>query len=221
MDTRVLSDGLAGGLGVCTAYTGVVYVVHMSVSDTAVRVLAAARRILVAEGSSAVTMRRVAAAAGVTPMATYRHFDNREALLGAVADECFAELGEKWAQRAEITDFDTRFWRLLDDFLDFALGTPHLYAYMMIEHRPEARHFPDDFRAGSSPAFSPIMNAVEVGIRDGLLRDGDLAETTLALTAHVQGLIQLYLGARIGMAEPEFRALCHRSVRRILDGLAN
>jgi AcrR family transcriptional regulator len=187
--------------------------------STAAALVGAARRILVEEGAAAVTMRRVAADAGLTPMATYRHFRNREALLAAVVDECFDELGVEWSKRAEIADFDVRRERLLDDFLDFALRTPHLYSYMMIEHR-EARRFPDDFRDGSSPAFTPVMRLVELGMRTGVLRADDVAETTLVLTALVQGLAQLYLGGRIGMSEPEFRALCHRSIRRVLDGLA-
>lgn len=189
----------------------------MAGTPTASVLVRAARRILVDDGAAAVTMRRVAADAGVTAMATYRHFRNRQALLAAVVDECFDELGVRWSKRAEIVDFDTRLTRLLDDFLDFALTTPHLYEYMMIERR-EARRFPDDFADGSSPAFTPVMRLVELGMRVGVLREDDVAEATLVLSALVQGLAQLYLGGRIGMSEPEFRALCHRSVRRVLDG---
>lgn len=50
------------------------------------------------------------------------------------------------------------------------------------------------------------------GIQEGVLRPGDPLEVTLALTAHGQGLITMYLGGRIGLSEPDFRALCARSV---------
>ena len=166
-------------------------------------------------------MRRVAAEVDLTPMATYRHYRNREALLQAVADECFDELGRTWAERTVVTDPRARIFALLDDFLDFALGTPHLYTYLMTERREQARTFPEDYRAGDSPAFAQVMSAVEYGMGEGLLRSDDVTEVTVALTASAQGLIVLYLGGRIGLTEPEFRALCHRSVRRVLDGLAN
>src|SRR4051812_49489621 len=68
-------------------------------TDTAVRIAGAARALLAAEGAAAVSMRRIAATIGVTPMALYRHYPNRDALLAAVADRAFAELLEQWRGR--------------------------------------------------------------------------------------------------------------------------
>ncbi|MGH3585111.1 MAG: TetR/AcrR family transcriptional regulator [Pseudonocardia sp.] len=187
--------------------------------STADRLVAAARDVLVAEGSAAVSMRRVAAAVGVTPMATYRHFANRDALLEAVADSCQAELGRRWARYAEVGGFEERLAGLHGAFLDFALGSPHLYRFLMVEPRARARRFPQDFAAGASPTFGVVTEAVERGMREGVLRDADPLEVTLAITAHGQGLIELYLGGRIGLSEHDFRALCVRSLGMVLDGL--
>ena len=49
------------------------------------RILDAARDLFVERGEAAVTMRAVAGLAGVSTMAAYRHFPNREALLLAVS----------------------------------------------------------------------------------------------------------------------------------------
>ena len=46
------------------------------------------------------TMRRVATAVGITPMALYRHYPNRDGLLNALADVGFVELSAKLASRA-------------------------------------------------------------------------------------------------------------------------
>ncbi|MFD9893239.1 TetR/AcrR family transcriptional regulator [Amycolatopsis sp. NPDC059027] len=174
--------------------------------------------ILVHEGAQAVTMRRVAAEAGVTAMATYRHYPNREALLRKVADDAFAEIGKDWGHRTEAGDFETRLHGLMRDFLDFALGKPNLYRFLLTDRRDEARRFPEDFRDGASPAFSPVLEAVEQAIREGVLRSGDAIEVTLAITMPVVGLVQFYLGGRIGLSEKDFRALCARTVERVLDG---
>ncbi|GAA4523397.1 TetR/AcrR family transcriptional regulator [Amycolatopsis samaneae] len=190
----------------------------MGDAGTAERIAAAALAILVKEGAQAVTMRRVAAAAGVTAMATYRHYPNREALLRKVADDAFAEIGRDWGHHAGAGDLETRLHRLSEDFLDFALGKPNLYRFLLTDRRDEARRFPEDFRDGSSPAFSPVLEAVEQAIREGLLRPGDPIEITLAVTMPVVGLVQFYLGGRIGLSEQDFRALCARTVERVLDG---
>ena len=58
----------------------------MTADTPARRIAVASRRLLDKEGVDAVTMRRVALAVGLTPMAIYRHYHDREALLNALAD---------------------------------------------------------------------------------------------------------------------------------------
>lgn len=48
--------------------------------------------VLLQQGIEAVSLRRVAMAAGVSPMAPYRHFPDKAALLGAVAEQGFEAL---------------------------------------------------------------------------------------------------------------------------------
>jgi AcrR family transcriptional regulator len=188
-------------------------------TETAGRIAAAALRILVGEGAQAVTMRRVATEAGVTAMATYRHFPNREALLRSVVHAAVAEATSGWGDLGRGLELAARIDVLADAFLDFALGRPNLYHYLVTEHRPDALRFPEDFRTGGSPAFAPVFAAVEQALRDGVLRDDDPLEVTLAVTTPVMGLVQLYLGGRMNISEPDFRALCKRTTRRVLNGL--
>ncbi|MGH8878008.1 MAG: TetR/AcrR family transcriptional regulator [Stackebrandtia sp.] len=190
----------------------------MSTSDTADRIAAAALKILNTEGAKAVTMRRVAADAGVTTMASYRHFPNRETLLRTVADNAFAELGKSWVQRDRIEDFDERLSANLTDFLDFALGQPNLYTFLLTDRREGSRQFPQGYGGDRSPAFAPLLSTVEQGIRDGRLSPDDPLEVTLAIASTGMGLVDLYLGGRIGLPEPEFRALCLRTAERVLNG---
>lgn len=187
--------------------------------SSAGRILDAALAILSEEGADAVTMRRVAAEAGVTAMATYKHYANREALLSAVADAGFRRMAETRSERSRAVGFEERIEGLLDDFLDFALGNPHLYAFMNTERRERARRFPDDFRQGESPTFTPVVRAAEDGMRQGFLREDDPFEVAIAIVAQSQGLVQLYFGGRIALSEEDFRELCRRSMWRTIDGL--
>jgi len=183
------------------------------------RIAQAALEILVTEGAAAVTMRRVAAAAGVTAMAAYKHFANREALLRAVADTAYREVAASWDRRPGEAGFQARLLRLSDDLLDFALGKPHLYTFLIADRRPEQNRFPEDFRQGGSPAFTPVIEVIEQGIGEGALRDDDPLEMTLAITAAAQGLLQMYLSGRVALPERDFRALFKRTMNRVLDGL--
>ncbi|WP_158885388.1 TetR/AcrR family transcriptional regulator [Amycolatopsis anabasis] len=191
----------------------------MADQGTGERIASAALAILVEEGAQAVTMRRVAAAAGVTPMATYRHFPNRETLLRSVAEAGLAELAQDWGKHVEAADMNTRLESLLTDFLDFALGKPNLYTFLLTDRREAARRFPEDFRSGGSAAFNPVYEAVQDWMREGLLRPDDPLEVTLALTSPAQGLVQQYLAGRMALSEADFRALCRRTVERVLNGV--
>ncbi|MEV4369172.1 TetR/AcrR family transcriptional regulator [Nonomuraea sp. NPDC049637] len=193
----------------------------MSERGTAARIEAVARQILLEEGADAVSMRRVGEAVGVTAMAIYRHFPNREALLRAVADAAARELAEAWTRRPGTGDVEERMMAALDDLLDFALGSPHLYNFLTSDAWARARRFPDDFRDGEGPPFSVVVALAEEGMRAGVLREDDPLETALAVTSSTQGLVQQYLSGRMRMAEPDFRALCHRTVTRVLNGVRN
>jgi len=46
----------------------------MTTTPTLRKIAAAARRLLDREGAEALTMRRIAKAVGITPMAVYRHY---------------------------------------------------------------------------------------------------------------------------------------------------
>ncbi|GLZ77907.1 hypothetical protein Afil01_27140 [Actinorhabdospora filicis] len=186
-------------------------------TPTAARITAAALAILTDEGSDAVSMRRVATAAGITPMAIYKHFPDRLALLRTVADSAFAEIGATWGRRGE--DFPGRFEGLLDDFLDFALGSPHLYTFLITDRREPVRRFPEDFAERRSPLYRHVLDLAEEAMDAGFLRRDDPLEVSLAFTSASQGLVQLYLGGRIGLSEPDFRGLCRRTTWRILHGL--
>ncbi|NUT34124.1 MAG: TetR/AcrR family transcriptional regulator [Hamadaea sp.] len=185
---------------------------------TAQRLADAALAILIAEGAPAVTMRRVAADAGVTTMATYRHFPSREELLRTVALSAQRDVAATWGRRGG-HDFESQLAGMLEDFLDFALGQPHLYAFLLTDVREGARRFPEDFAAGGSPTFDPIVAAVRAWMAHGILRQDDPLEVALSLTSSVQGLVQQYLGGRIGLSEPAFRALCARTIGRVLSGI--
>ena len=53
-------------------------------------------------------MRRVADAVGITPMAIYRHFPNRAALLKRISDDSFHEIAHHWSARGQGQDVIAR-----------------------------------------------------------------------------------------------------------------
>jgi AcrR family transcriptional regulator len=93
--------------------------------------VAAAERVLAAEGIKALSLRRVAREVGVVPSAVYNHFENLEALLVAVAADGYRQL-IKLEKRGYGRKVDPgKCLRLLArDYLRFAAANPELYRLM-------------------------------------------------------------------------------------------
>jgi AcrR family transcriptional regulator len=187
---------------------------------TTERIAAAAADILMAEGSAAVTIRRVAGCVGLTPMAIYRHYADREALLTAVADARFDELAAEWQDKPREGEPRELIEAALSSLLDFALNEPRVYDCLFLEPRTRARRFPDELASGASPTFTILADLVEQAMAAKVLRAADPWEVSLGLAAVIHGLVQLERGGRLSLPETDFRHLCMRSVRWMLDGLA-
>ncbi len=164
-------------------------------------------------------MRRVARAVGITPMALYRHFADRDGLLNALADDGFRELAARLGNKTIPARAEEHLMQVVDGFLDFALEKPRLFELMFLRPREGARQFPRDFRSGKSPTANFAAAAFEAGMKSGVFREDDVWEITFETGAMLQGLVMLYVGGRVGTSADEFRALCHRAFRRYLYGI--
>ncbi len=190
-----------------------------AVKSTANRIMAAARRLLDREGPDAVTMRRVAKAVGITPMALYRHVADRDDLLNRLADAGFQDLAARAVNAPLPANPVKQLMNILDAFLDFALENPRMFELMFLKRRKGARQFPGDFRAGKSPTAKFYAAALEAGMKQGIFRRDDIWEIVFETGAMLQGLVMLHLGGRVGMSAQEFRALSHRAFRRHIYGI--
>jgi AcrR family transcriptional regulator len=191
----------------------------MKSKPTSEKIALAARRLLDRDGVDAVTMRRVAGEVGITAMALYRHYPNREGLLNVLADDGFAELAGR-LEGAKLTGGTVKqLEKIMNIFLDHALENPRLFELMFLNPREGARRFPRDFRAGLSPTANPSARVLKEGMKAGVLREDDVWEIVFEMGAMLQGLIMLYLGGRVAMSERQFREYCRRSFERYLHGI--
>ncbi len=189
---------------------------RLSTSD---KILRAALKLFERGGAEAVSMRRIADAVGITPMAIYRHFPNREALLKRLSDDSFQAIAHEWAVHGTHPDVLERLLALLTPYLDYALANPHLFDHAFSLRRDDARRFPEDFRERQSPTLTVIADAIDEGMRQGVLRKDDPWDVAMTLWAQAHGLIALYRAGRFSYDEAQFRAFYLASLRRVIDGI--
>ena len=183
------------------------------------KILRAAHKLFDREGADAVSMRRVADAVGITPMAIYRHFPNREALLKRLSDDAFNTTAQTWAQRTGDPDVLKRLMALLEPYLDYALAHPHLFDHAFSVRRDDARRYPEDFHARRSPTFNVALDTIIEGMAQGVLKQDDPYDVTMAVWAQQHGLVALYRAGRFSYDEAQFRAFYLQSLGRLIDGI--
>jgi len=205
-----------------TPYSNWVYSVYVDTkNDTSREIYNCALRVLEAEGAQAVTMRRVAKEVGVTAMALYHHYQNREALLDAVVNKEFEQLADFFKRATRQRTFEEQMIRIMDGYVDYALAHPRIFEYVFSSPRPGARRYPRDFRARRSPTANILADTVKALMQTNQLKRDEVWEITMQLWTQVHGYLQLYRGERFELTEREFRNLIHRAMRRLLYGIAS
>jgi AcrR family transcriptional regulator len=183
------------------------------------RIADTALKLLEAGGEDGVSMRRVATAVGITPMAIYHHFADRKTLLNFVVDREFTKYSESLQASPRRGTYESQILTCMDAYIDYAFAHPRIFDYVFAEPRPGARRFPEDFRARRSPTLNPVADLLQKAMEAGYLKQDDVWELAMELWAHTHGYVALYRGGRFDLPEKEFRALVRRSIRRMIYGL--
>jgi AcrR family transcriptional regulator len=182
------------------------------------KIFAAARAVLDEEGISGVTVRKVSARAGVSPMAMYRHFTDKDALLNALMDDGLAAW-EKIARALPALDAMGWLERLMEAFLNFALTQPHRFDAAFFLPAPDARQYPDDFVAGRSAVVALIIVRIDQAKADRRLGDKPALEIALTLSALAQGLVSMQRANRFS-SETQFKKLFRTAMRHSLESFS-
>ena len=180
--------------------------------ETRDRIFKAARRLFDEKGLEGVSLRSVAKKIGITPMAIYRHFEDKEALVDALVLDGLAE----WSARVEALPPCkglAKLEQIGEAYLDFALKEPRRFEAAFLLPSRKARRYPDDFVAGRSPAGNIQLKTLEAAIAEGVI-DAAPIEILITNAGLSQGLITLYRAGRIAGGEDEFRALYRRAMQR-------
>jgi AcrR family transcriptional regulator len=183
------------------------------------RIFAAAKAVLDREGLPGLTVRKVADRAGVSPMALYRHFADKDTLLNALMDDGLAAW-ESIARSISASDPIEWLIALGEAFLEFALTEPHRFDAAFLLPAPRARQYPEDFVAGRSPVVAMAMIRIEQAKAEGRLAAKSAAEVALAFSALAQGLVSMYRANRFS-GERQFKALYRAQIRHCLQGFSN
>ncbi len=184
----------------------------------------AARNLIEQKGPQGFSLTEAARMVGVTPAAPYRHFSDREALMGEVARRGFDLFNERlrnaWGDGQP--DAADAFSRMGRAYLDFAREEPGYYRSMFTRAVGGEGESPPDARAQPTPSsqsFDLLGQAARAVLQDRGRADVDACRLALTVWALAHGVATLMLG---GYLPEEGRSdaynLLNLGVKSMIDG---
>jgi AcrR family transcriptional regulator len=198
-----------------------VYIVRAQVYDvrmTRDRIVSAAKIVVDREGIANLTIRKVAAGAGLSPMALYRHFADKDALLSALVEDGLASW-EKVVRSLKEQDPMRWLEELIEAYMNFALKQPHRFDAAFFLPAPDARQYPGDFAAGRSPVTAMIMVRIDQARADGDIGVKPALEIVLSLSALAQGMVSMLRANRFS-DEKHFKDLFRTALRHCIESFS-
>jgi AcrR family transcriptional regulator len=182
---------------------------------TQTKIFAAARALFDQHGADGLSMRKIAGKVGITPMAIYKHYPDKGALLNALMLDGF----NAWEARvAKLEAEKPLVWlrAMGEAFLDFALTEPRRYEAAFLLNASGARRYPGDFEAGRSPVVSKMMARIDDAKKMRQLGRVPTIDIAMTFTALVQGLVDMYRAGRF-RDEAFFRAAFRRALSHCIQ----
>jgi AcrR family transcriptional regulator len=149
------------------------------------------------EGPLAVGLRAAARLAGVSQTAPYRHFADKDAMLAAVAEHGFRELGDRMVAAAlENPDPRQALLAIGETYVQLAAERPHLFRLMFGPEVANKDRCPNVKEAGMR-AYQVVLDSIAAAQRAGILCKGDPDHIALAHWSCVHGLASLIVDGRL------------------------
>lgn len=162
-------------------------------------ILDTARHLLVQDGYTNLSMRKIASEIGYSATSIYLHFDNKDMLLHALIDEGMKQLYDSLssiAARHQDAPVD-RLEALCDGFISFGLANPEYYE-IMFQLRPERmeRYPPEKYREARRN-LDFFRSALAEGDHAGEFDVNDAGVSASAVWASLHGTVSLLLAERV------------------------
>ncbi|MEB3030434.1 TetR/AcrR family transcriptional regulator [[Mycobacterium] nativiensis] len=173
-------------------------------------------------GPEALTIREATRRAGVSPNAAYRHFTDREALLGAVAIAIQDRMAARMLEPANIRSSarsraQTQLRTVGLGYIEFALDEPGWFAVAFFGGSDLSTLNGD----GLAPPFRALVEALDAMVDTGVLQPDQRIGAEWPCWSAVHGFAELALrGPLRGTPRPDLEALAQRTVDCIIAGLA-
>lgn len=169
-------------------------------------------------GPKALTLREAARRAGVSHNAPYRHFEDKDELLAAIAAQGFERLTAIMEKRIAAGRTPLEWLNLCGrGYLEFAMEAPAHYEVMFGIHL-DGKRYPTLAAAGER-AFGVLLRAIEDCRAAGAIDCDDVLTCARVAWSLLHGIATLVSSGQLSMSRDEAFAFAQRAMDMLRKGL--
>ena len=178
-----------------------------------------ARDLYLEHGLAGLSMRKVAQKVGITPMAIYRHFENKEDLQEQLLIKGFKSFGVYLNKGLEGDTPLERIRLTTQGYFDFATQQSKYFEiiFLSTDVNKELK-VKEMIQKEAKSTFNFLLDRVQECLDAGLLKDESPFTVAVTILAEVNGLVSLYLTNAFGWTLQEFEIAFKKSLDRVIGG---
>jgi AcrR family transcriptional regulator len=189
--------------------------------------LEASLALVAKHGVEAFSLREAARAVGVSPAAAYRHFEDKDALLAALAHDAFGRLSQGMERAISRVPGEpgtpghaiAAFLAVGLAYVEFAVQHPSPFRVMFGPWCAEGKesHLPE--APGLRDSYTILVDSLDALVASGAVRAEARAGAEIAAWATVHGLASLIVEGALELSKVERGQAVRQMTRTILAGL--
>ena len=181
-------------------------------------ILKVSRILLIKNGFSKMSMRKIAKEANVSATSIYLHFKNKDELLLALIETSIAQLAD--ALKKELNPGDDpirKLEKMADGFIDFALNRPQEYEIIYMVRPEEMPKFPKEKFNQVRKIYELLAGIIEEGKTRGVLDVEDSLLSAYTVWAQLHGVASVVISKRLDTRIPT-DTFVRQAVDHIIQG---
>ncbi len=167
-------------------------------SDLRRTILDEARHLLVADGYTNLSMRKIASRIGYSATAIYLHFEGKDALVHALIDEGMEKLYRRLVRvNPKGRSPEDRLRAVCGEYVLFGLENPEYYEIMHLLHPERMVRYPADMYRRARRSLDFIQEILAGGVQVGSFVVDSVSVSAAAIWAMLHGAVSLVISKRV------------------------
>lgn len=162
------------------------------------KIIEEARKLLLEEGYRNVSLRKIAANAGITATSIYLHFDSKDHLIHTLMGQAIEQLNAKLESTADLEmDPVEKLEALARDYVRFALEHPREYQVIYLVTSDEMSRYPKEKFRRARRGYEIVSKVIEEGVSEDEIVEKHPRIAAYTLWAQLHGVMAVVLSKRL------------------------